>query len=632
MHTSGPSECQTAPPAWRPTLSRGHDAPEAAAKVKPSPVKQRSQRERKKRPKEESDEVSVSPDRGRTSRSCSASSLGRRTPQSEREDYSPHHARDRRGPAVGEDYPHRERRHWGANKGRKKRERNARRKEQGKGKPGRKGEGKGLHFQHNGPSKKACGGEPSSSKRQAAHCESGSRDCLSDGKVDRQPSAGHRFLGSWEAVSRARLVPRVDGDLLRRSRNLPERGARPVPASGAKRHFSSRSQRSGSKSGAAHGNSHLLHPLPTAPEPIRKTCYAALVTRRLGEEAWHTNLSVAGVGPLDDAARDENASLRQLKEQQGNEMEKEQALLDEGRGAGVKDGEKKRKERKEGRCKRSTSSEGHKADSKKGRKTKTLKVCFKGTGLDPKRSLRKLLKKAKCQREGAKHRHSSSESSSNSSRSRGSSSSRAFEGGELAERVARAAPGALTRETLRVMKDVIGKVFEAPPEQGRTLVPLYHRYFHLRLKEHLRGPAEREALTLCQAVDCLLQGEVPEAADLLTQRLKSVEASMLQGASPYVARRMELTGPSGPSLTSRKELELAGKRERQQLKIRNVATNPWPRAPWTDEKGKGGRKGWETKGSDGKGKEGKGPESHGADGKGKRGRQAEQTVPRGPQK
>ena len=209
--------------------------------------------------------------------------------------------------------------------------------------------------------------------------------------------------------------------------------------------------------------------------------HAALVTRRLGEEAWHTNLSVAGVGPLDDAARDENASLRQLKEQQGDEMEKEQALLDEGRGAGVKDGEKKRKERKEGRCKRSTSSEGHKADSKKGRKIKTLKVCFKGTGLDPTRSLRKLLKKAKCQREGAKRRHSSSESSSNSSRSRGSSSSRAFEGGELAERVARAAPGALTRETLRVMKDVIGKVLEAPPEQGRTLVPLYHRYFPARM-------------------------------------------------------------------------------------------------------------------------------------------------------
>ena len=139
VHTSGPSDCQTAPPAWRPTLSRGHDAPEAAAKVKPSPVQQRSQRERKKRPKEESDEVSVSPDRGRTSRSCSASSLGSRTPQSEREDYSPHHARDRQGPTVGEDYPHRERRHWGANTGRKKRERNARRKEQGKGKPGRKG-------------------------------------------------------------------------------------------------------------------------------------------------------------------------------------------------------------------------------------------------------------------------------------------------------------------------------------------------------------------------------------------------------------------------------------------------------------------------------------------------------------
>ena len=59
------------------------------------------------------------------------------------------------------------------------------------------------------------------------------------------------------------------------------------------------------------------------------------------------------------------------------------------------------------------------------------------------------------------------------------------------------------------------------------------------------GPTQRELVTPSAALDWLLKGHPARAADLLSQRLKSIE-SVLGGAHWSVAQRMEIAPAGGP--------------------------------------------------------------------------------------
>ena len=85
----------------------------------------------------------------------------------------------------------------------------------------------------------------------------------------------------------------------------------------------------------------------------------------------------------------------------------------------------------------------------------------------------------------------------------------------------------------------------------------------------LSGGASREALTLSWALDLALQGKMAQAADCLSQRLKSLEM-IAGGASWAVSQRVEVVPPERGRLSSRAEAQEAAREEKQESKTRQM--------------------------------------------------------------
>eukprot|EP00438_Fugacium_kawagutii_P012071 Skav210675 [mRNA] locus=scaffold5572:31742:33130:- [translate_table: standard] len=79
----------------------------------------------------------------------------------------------------------------------------------------------------------------------------------------------------------------------------------------------------------------------------------------------------------------------------------------------------------------------------------------------------------------------------------------------------------------------------------------------------------REVVTLGQALDLLLLGDLPRLGDLLMQRLKAVETALAEG-SWQAARHQELIPPAAASLTTEAERKRAAKTELNALKLKEM--------------------------------------------------------------
>eukprot|EP00434_Breviolum_minutum_P029884 symbB.v1.2.026425.t1/scaffold2637.1/size74321/1 len=276
------------------------------------------------------------------------------------------------------------------------------------------------------------------------------------------------------------------------------------------------------------------------------------------EEEWLLNLeSVKG-----PAGHDELALLREREKRPDAPKEKDKEKVDSSssstRSRRKKKKKAKKKEAKKVKKRKKEDDVDDKPDKSKeedpkkadGRSpmvdsTKPLETLFGGTGLDPReRVRRRVVRKAR-----AYLKKRGNEKSSGSSILGGN------ERGTLAG-------------------DGIGG--------PRASAMLYARQ---QLAKRATGPVLREILNLSTALDHIVKGNPSRAADVLCQRLKSLEL-ILGGSHWSVAQRLECTSQDSPTISTQTELKTAQKETYEEVRMRQLAAHPGPRL---DDRPKGGK-------------------------------------------
>lgn len=235
---------------------------------------------------------------------------------------------------------------------------------------------------------------------------------------------------------------------------------------------------------------------------------------------------------------DELAKLRkealELAEQREKEVEKERL-----------------KEKKDKKSKRKRSSSGSGRNKLRTKAKKKLDDLFADTGLDPearnrKRFLRKAQKKVKKRKRGRASRASKSSSSSGSSHGSvdqsvvGLGKTRLFSEDSVPQELAEDLPGTLAAQWLLSAKDhlLLSRGDQDEEEPGK--LPLVAtRYVRQALHDRMAPPMRRELLNISRALDRLLAGRPAECADVLVQRLKSLEM-VSQGVHYSIANKVDL--------------------------------------------------------------------------------------------
>lgn len=331
------------------------------------------------------------------------------------------------------------------------------------------------------------------------------------------------------------------------------------------------------------------------------------------EDAWTTNLTSAGA--VVEAPRDELEELRRrgegvepLKEKPKNEENKKRPRPSSSRSSVAE--AKKSKRRKKKKKKGAEDEEKVVDDGRHPVRSsqKEVKALFAGTGLDSREKIRKrVTKRAKqyIRRKGRKKDSSSSSSSKTTSSSLEAEEEQVeglFSESSKAKGISERFPGTLCYQSMMAMKE--GLLTEAGEDLEKGLQrPVAMLYYRAHLQRKASGAANREVLTLCSSLDHLLRGRAAQCADILSQRLKSVEAS-LNGSHWAIAQRMEVPGVDQYSIAQRTELENAQKESYLESKTRYLAAGPGAK-DGEKGKGKGGKKGDPKGGHGGYGKDGK---------------------------
>ena len=330
------------------------------------------------------------------------------------------------------------------------------------------------------------------------------------------------------------------------------------------------------------------------------------------EEDWVVNLEAVRVPPPGD----ELALLRarEVKDTPLEERGKEEA-------SSSSSSERSKKKRKRSKKKKKKDKKAKKRKLEKDKKdkpekiedlrtpdgstpmadsTKTQEALFSGTGLDPKDKVRrKVVRKARSYLGKRKKDKSSSSGTSSTT----SGTEREVEDPEemslfqetakckaLCERF----PGVLTQASLVAMREslLLEMGAEAEVSGPKASAVMYARQ---QLAKKATGPVLREVLNLCTSLDHIIRGNPARAADVITQRLKSLELIMA-GTHWSIAQRLECTGAENPGISSRSEVRTAQKGTYDEVKLRQLVAHPGPR---NDDKERG-------KGAKGKGKDEKG--------------------------
>lgn len=289
-----------------------------------------------------------------------------------------------------------------------------------------------------------------------------------------------------------------------------------------------------------------------------------------GDEDWTENL------------KETEDELRRLREaeaeaaagrERAEEREKEKAA------------EKKKKKEKKSRSSESSDSGKKKKKKKRKRKAgdrssaqKSLESCFKDTGLDPNPRTRRRIRK-RLRRKLKKKKSSSTTESSSSIREdkeekkdedswRSGESFDIFEDSHKVRMIAQRAPGVLAAATVKEMQRQMLSAKGAIEEHDTAPVPpVALAYFRQHLDKKVTGGVARECLSLCWALDQLLAGKLAACADVIGQRIKSLELTA-DGGSWQVAQRVEVCPPERGQLSSRQETQAAARENREDQKTR----------------------------------------------------------------
>lgn len=99
-------------------------------------------------------------------------------------------------------------------------------------------------------------------------------------------------------------------------------------------------------------------------------------------------------------------------------------------------------------------------------------------------------------------------------------------------------PGTLCQQALSVMQENL--LTEVGEDLSSSKVrPISLLYYRQQLQKKATGATSRELLTICSCLDHLVRGRPSHCADILAQRLKSIE-STLQGSHWSVSQKMEV--------------------------------------------------------------------------------------------
>ena len=243
-----------------------------------------------------------------------------------------------------------------------------------------------------------------------------------------------------------------------------------------------------------------------------------------------------------------------------------------------------------------------------------LEDVFKYTGMDPEPGRRaRVLKRARrIGKAGKKKRKKKDKESSTSRQSSSSYSTQSswsdygqeglFEEEKKLRAIWRRAPGALAARSIQEIKQNLvtsaGTLWDV---QKASLPPVCTQYARQVLMPGMSAALQQESLTICQGLDLLARGCVASCMDLLTQRLKSLEA-LGKGAHWSLCRQYELVRVEETGIAEETEKLSAARRAREEEKLRSLMTRPQ------------GSKGGETSqgGKNRKGKEGKGANKGGS--------------------
>ena len=114
---------------------------------------------------------------------------------------------------------------------------------------------------------------------------------------------------------------------------------------------------------------------------------------------------------------------------------------------------------------------------------------------------------------------------------------------------------------IRRMCEVLTELEGIWREEVSNVPPVALRYTRTQLGPRLGGAALKECLTLASGLDLMLMGRQAEAADVLMQRLKSLERISM-GAAWQATEKLELTPGSSAQISSHQELAAGGREER----------------------------------------------------------------------
>eukprot|EP00435_Cladocopium_sp_Y103_P038820 s933_g10.t1 len=353
-----------------------------------------------------------------------------------------------------------------------------------------------------------------------------------------------------------------------------------------------------------------LCPAECTGEPHAENLLHVRKMRILGahREAWMSNL-LGGDRP--PAGEDELAELRRDKEQL---KKPEAAVREAGRGSYSPSPLREGDQKKEKRRRRSKKKKKRRTEFKvEG--VKEVKALFKDTGLDPDAGVRKRFRKraakmAKRKKEGRSTGSSSSSRETSSSMAGGDHT--LFGSSSKIQKVGRHYPGALCAAALEEASETLVNQEGGIWSLQESLPPLFVRYYRAQLANKMSAPMAREAHTVSYALDLLLRGRPAEVADLLGQRLKSLEM-VANGVHYTVSQQQELLVRDTASMSSVQEFQEASRLAREEGKAKLEAARPYgsrntgtPRTEeWTRPGGKkGGGKGKTGKQSDQKKGEG----------------------------
>jgi len=293
---------------------------------------------------------------------------------------------------------------------------------------------------------------------------------------------------------------------------------------------------------------------------------------KLDEEGWMKNLLKVQAIPGEE---DDLVELRR-------EQERMEAAAKEDKKLSKKEKRKRKEDADEGR--RGKSPRAGEDEREVGQKS--LDAVFGGTGMYPSpKSRSKVLKKArkiaKREKKGKKKKEKGSSSEEGGSTSSCSSSSSLdmgdkaiFEEEKKLRAVWKRCPGALSSRSLQEIKrSLVTAAGTAWELNKQALPPLFTQYCRQVVMPGMSASLQQEVITISQSLDLMTQGKIASSMDVLTQRLKSLEA-LGRGAHWTMCRQYELVKTEEGGMTENQEKLSAARQAREEDRLRNLMSRP----------------------------------------------------------